>query len=95
MIDEGEGEIINVGIANVEPILSNAYDANVTNSTAESVVCASETDIAITFRNYGNQNLTSLDLTYDINGSTDPSINPIFIEPSDLPKKPYLKPSII
>ena len=34
-----------------------------------------KTDITITFRNYGNQNLTSLDLTYDINGSTYPAIN--------------------
>ena len=74
-ITEGPGEIITGFQANVAPIFPNAYDANVTNSTAESVVCASETDIAITFRNYGNQNLTSLNLTYDINGSTYPAIN--------------------
>jgi len=74
-ITEGPGEIITGFQANVAPIFPNAYDANVTNSTAESVVCASETDITITFRNYGNQNLTSLDLTYDINGSTYPAIN--------------------
>ena len=74
-IAEGAGEIITGFQANVTPIFPNAYDANVTNSTAESVVCASQTDIAITFRNYGNQNLTSLDLTYDINGSTYPAVN--------------------
>ena len=44
-------------------------------STAEDVVCASETDISITFRNYGNQPLTSLDLTYDINGGTPATYN--------------------
>ncbi len=69
-IAEGPGEIITGFQANVIPIFPNAYDANVTNSTAEDVICESETDISITFRNYGNQPLTSLDLTYDINGGT-------------------------
>ena len=69
-IAEGPGEIITGFQANVIPIFPNAYDANVTNSTAEDVICESETDISITFRNYGNQSLTSLDLTYDINGGT-------------------------
>jgi len=69
-IAEGPGEIITGFQANVIPIFPNAYDANVTTSTAENVVCANETDITITFRNYGNQPLTSLDLTYDINGGT-------------------------
>jgi len=69
-IAEGTGAIITGYQANVIPIFPNAYDANVTNSTAEDVICESETDISITFRNYGNQPLTSLDLTYDINGGT-------------------------
>jgi len=69
-ITEGPGEIITGYQANVIPIFPNAYDANVTNSTAEDVICESETDISITFRNYGNQPLTSLDLTYDINSGT-------------------------
>ena len=69
-IAEGPGEIITGFQASVTPIFPNAYDANVTTSTAEDVICASETDISITFRNYGNQPLTSLDLTYDINGGT-------------------------
>ena len=74
-IAEGPGKIISGFQANVMPIFPNAYDANITNSTAEDVICESETDITITFRNYGNQPLTSLDLTYDINGSTYPAIN--------------------
>ena len=69
-IAEGPGEIITGFQANVIPIFPNAYDANVTTSTAEDVICESKTDISITFRNYGNQSLTSLDLTYDINGGT-------------------------
>jgi len=56
--------------ANVIPVFPNAYDANVTASSAADVVCASETDIEITFRNYGNQPLTSLDLNYKINSGT-------------------------
>ena len=67
-ISEGPQEIITGFQANVVCIFPNAYDANVTASSAEDVVCASETDIEITFRNYGNQPLTSLDLMYDING---------------------------
>ena len=69
-IAEGPGKIITGFQASVTPIFPNAYDANVTTSTAEDVICATETDISITFRNYGNQPLTSLDLTYDINGGT-------------------------
>ena len=67
-ISEGPQEIITGFQTNVVCIFPNAYDANVTASSAEDVVCASETDIEITFRNYGNQPLTSLDLMYDING---------------------------
>ena len=67
-ISEGPQEILTGFQANVVCIFPNAYDANVTASSAEDVVCASETDIEITFRNYGNQPLTSLDLMYDING---------------------------
>ena len=67
-ISEGPQEIITGFEADVVCIFPNSYDANVTASSAEDVVCASETDIQITFRNYGNQPLTSLDLMYDING---------------------------
>jgi len=66
-ISEGPQEIITGFEADVVCIFPNSYDANVTASSAEDVVCASETDIEITFRNYGNQPLTSLDVTYDIN----------------------------
>ena len=74
-ISEGPQEIITGFEADVICIFPNAYDANVTASSAEDVVCASETDIEITFRNYGNQPLTSLDLMYDINGGTSTTYN--------------------
>jgi len=70
IVDNGGGEIVTGYEAAVIPIFPNSYDANVTMSTANDVICATETDISITFRNYGNQVLTSLDLTYDINGGT-------------------------
>jgi hypothetical protein len=56
--------------ASVIPIFPNQYDANVTASSANDVVCASTTDIEVTFKNYGSDTLTSLDLTYDINSGT-------------------------
>ena len=74
-IAEGPGEIITGVQAQVMCIFPNAYDANVTSSSAPDVMCATETDISITFRNYGNQPLTSLDLTYDINGGTPATYN--------------------
>ena len=69
-VTESQQEILTGFVATPQLIFSNQYDANVTTSTANDVICASETDISITFRNYGNQALTSLDLTYDINGGT-------------------------
>ena len=39
-------------------------------SNANDAICGDETDIDVTFRNYGNQNLTSLDIEYSINGGT-------------------------
>ena len=74
-ITEGPDEIITGVQAQVVPIFPNAYDANVTSSSSPDVMCATTTDISITFRNYGNQPLTSLDLTYDINGGTPGSYN--------------------
>ena len=74
-ISEGPQEIITGFQASVVCIFPNAYDANVITSTANDVVCATETDIEVTFRNYGNQPLISLDLTYDINGGTPSTYN--------------------
>ena len=73
---EGATNTIVTGFqAAVIPIFPNAYDANVTASSANNVVCVSETDIEITFRNYGSQALTSLDLTYDINSGIPATYN--------------------
>ena len=69
-ISEGDHEIYTGYETPVNFIFTNSYDINVITASAENVVCASETDIEVTFRNYGNQTLTSCDLTYDINGGT-------------------------
>jgi hypothetical protein len=69
-IDEGGSNVLTGTETAVVPIFPNAFDANVTASSAADVMCSSEADIDITFRNYGNQPLTSLDLNYDINGGT-------------------------
>jgi hypothetical protein len=74
-ISEGPQEILTGSSANVVPIFPNAYDANLTTSSANDVMCSDQTDISITFRNYGNQALTSLDLTYDINSGTSTTYN--------------------
>tara|TARA_B110000037_G_scaffold222643_1_gene298491 strand:- start:2500 stop:4272 length:1773 start_codon:yes stop_codon:yes gene_type:complete len=74
-VTESQQEILTGVVATPQLIFPNQYDANVTASSANGVICASETDIEITFKNYGNQTLTSLDLTYDINGGTAVTYN--------------------
>ena len=74
-IDEGGTNILTGAETSVTPIFSNAYDANVISSETDDVICALETDISLTFRNFGNQPLTSLDFSYDINGGTTGNYN--------------------
>ena len=49
-------------------IFVNQNDAYCMSSSANDAVCASTTDLEVTFRNYGSANLTSLDINYSING---------------------------
>ena len=51
-------------------VFVNSWDAYCLNSSATDIVCAPTTDLEVTFRNYGNTPLTSLDIIYDINGGT-------------------------
>ena len=74
-IDEGGTNILTGTETPVNCLFSNAFDANVVSSQTDDVMCASETDISVSFRNYGNQPLTSLDFTYDINGGTPGNYN--------------------
>ena len=70
-IAEGQQNIITGDYANTSLVFPNAYDANLTNTTATDIMCAtSGTDLEVTFKNYGNIALTSLDINYSINGGT-------------------------
>ena len=73
--DDASGEIVTGNETVVVPVFPNDYDINVTASSANDVICASTTDIEVTFRNYGSQTLTSCDFTYDINGGTPATYN--------------------
>ena len=68
-IAEGQQNILTGNYANTSIVFPNAYDANLTNTTATDIMCdASGTDLEVTFKNYGNIPLTSLDIDYSING---------------------------
>ena len=70
-IAEGQQNILTGNYANTSIVFPNAYDANLTNTTATDIMCAvSGTDLEVTFKNYGNIALTSLDINYSINGGT-------------------------
>ena len=67
-IAEGQQEILSGTEIYPSVVFTNAWDAYCTNSSATDIVCAPTTDLEVTFRNYGNIPLTSLDIIYDING---------------------------
>ena len=58
------------GTVEVTPqiIFANSFDAYCVSASANDAICGSNTDIEVTFRNYGNIPLTSLDIDYSING---------------------------
>ncbi len=56
--------------APVIPVFSNAYDVNLINIIADDVLCASQNDINIIFRNYGSVTLNSCVFNYSINGTS-------------------------
>ena len=67
-VSEGNQEILSGTEIIPDIVFEHDWDADCISSTATSALCDSETDIEVRFRNYGNQNLTSLDLNYSING---------------------------
>lgn len=68
-VSEGNEMILN-GTTEISPniIFTNQNDAYCMSSNANDAVCAETTDIEVTFRNYGNDPLTSLEINYSING---------------------------
>jgi hypothetical protein len=69
-IAEGQQEILSGTEIYPSVIFANAYDAYCMNSSATDIICSPTTDLEVTFRNYGNVPLTTLNIIYDINGGT-------------------------
>jgi hypothetical protein len=67
-VSEGNQEILSGTEVTPDIVFEHDWDVDCISSTATNALCGSETDIEVTFRNYGNQTLTSLDLNYSING---------------------------
>ena len=70
-VSEDNQEIITGEYANTSVVFTNDYDANLTNTSATDIMCVgATTDLEVTFKNYGNIPLTSLDINYSINGGS-------------------------
>ena len=69
-VAEGQQEILSGTEVSPNVVFVNSYDAYCMSASANDAICATTTDIDVTFRNYGNQNLTSLDINYSINGGS-------------------------
>jgi len=67
---EGNQEILSGTEVYPNLVFANAYDANLTGSSATNIMCTPTTDLTVNFKNYGNINLTSLDIEYSINGGS-------------------------
>ena len=69
-VSEGNQEILSGTEVYPSLVFVNSYDANLINSSATDIMCSSTTDLTVDFKNYGNTNLTSLDIEYSINGGS-------------------------
>ena len=69
-ISEGQQEILSGTETYPSLSFANAYDANLISSSATNIMCNPATDLTVNFKNYGNTNLTSLDIEYSINGGS-------------------------
>jgi len=69
-VSEGQQEILSGTEVYPSVVFVNSYDAYCMSSSATDILCAPTTDLEVVIRNYGNIPLTSLDITYDINGGT-------------------------
>ena len=67
-VSEGNQEILSGTEVYPSLVFVNSYDANLINSSATDIMCSPTTDLTVDFKNYGNTNLTTLDIEYSING---------------------------
>ena len=69
-VSEGNQEILSGTGVTPDIAFANAYDANLVGSSATDIMCTPTTDLTVDFKNYGNTNLTSVNIEYSINGGT-------------------------
>ena len=68
-VNENKQETLTVAEITPTIVFLNSYDVKATGVSATNAICGSTTDLDISFMNYGNIPLTSLDIDYSINGS--------------------------
>ncbi len=67
-VSEGNKEILSGAEVTPDIVFEHDWDVDCLSSNAKNAICGTETDIEVTFRNYGNQNLSTVDFNYSING---------------------------
>jgi len=68
-VNEDKQETLTVTEITPTIVFVNSYDVKAKGVSATNAICGSTTDLDISFMNYGNVPLTSLDIDYSINGS--------------------------
>ena len=74
-IAEGQQNILTGNYANTSIVFPNSHDAYYSETTCSDVVCGTDVSPEVTFKNYGNVILTSLDIEYSINGGVNNTYN--------------------
>jgi len=74
-ISEGNQEVISGDYSVMSFNFPNTYDAFYASSTQVDAVCGTDASPVITFKNYGNLPLTTLDIEYSINGNSASTFN--------------------
>jgi len=69
-VSEGQQEILSGTEVYPNLIFVNAYDVNLTGSSATDIMCTPTTDLTVNFKNYGNTILSTLDIEYSVNGGS-------------------------
>ena len=74
-IAEGQQNILTGNYANMSIVFPNSHDAYYSEATCSDAVCGTDVSPEVTFKNYGNVILTSLDIEYSINGGATNTYN--------------------
>jgi hypothetical protein len=70
-VSEGNQEILSGTEVSASLVFANAYDAYLSSAAASNNICSNIAEgIEVVIKNYGNLPLTTLDITYDVNGGT-------------------------